>query len=128
MTSLTDNEPNFLGLFSREADIVRLKDGDKLFEKGDVAHHGYVLLEGTLRIGDGNAVLQHASPGAMVGEMALVDHGPRSATVTAVSDCKLARFDERRFLFLVQQTPSFALNVIRLISLRLRRMNERAGG
>ena len=125
---MSDSEPNFLGLFSRESDIVALKNGDRLFSKGDVAHHGYVLLEGTLRIGDGNAVFQYAAPGAMVGEMALVDHGPRSATVSAVTDCKLARFDEKRFLFLVQQTPSFALNVIRLISHRLRRMNELAGG
>jgi len=122
------NEPNFLGLFAREGDVVTLKSGEKLFQKGDVAKHGYVLLEGELRIGDGNATLEQVSPGAMIGEMALVDHLSRSATVTAVTDCKLARFDEKRFLFLVQQTPSFALNVIRLVSYRLRRMNDRAGG
>ena len=117
-----------MGLFSREGDVVTLKSGEKLFQKGEVAKHGYVVLEGELRIGEGNATLEQVSAGAMVGEMALVDHGPRSATVTALTDCKLARFDERRFLFLVQQTPSFALNVIRLVSYRLRRMNERAGG
>jgi len=122
------NEPSFLGLFARESDVVTLKGGETLFQKGDVARHGYVLLEGELRIGEGNAILEQVSAGAMIGEMALVDHGPRSATVTAVTDCKLARFDEKRFLFLVQQTPSFALNVIRLISHRLRRMNDRAGG
>jgi CRP-like cAMP-binding protein len=125
---VTNNEPNFLGLFAREGDVVTLKSGEKLFQRGDIAKHGYVLLEGELRIGEGNATLEQVSPGAMVGEMALVDHEPRSATVTALTDCKLARFDEKRFLFLVQQTPSFALNVIRLISHRLRRMNERVGG
>jgi len=125
---LTDTEPNFTGLFARDDDIVVLKSGERLFQKGDVAQYGYVLLEGELRIGEGNAVLQTVSAGAMVGEMALVDHGPRSATVSAITDCRLAKFDEKRFLFLVQQTPRFALNVIRLISQRLRRMNERAGG
>ena len=59
----------------------------------------------------------------MVGEMALVDHAPRTATVTAQTDSTLAQIDEKRFLFLVQQTPSFALNVMRLLSQRLRRMN-----
>ena len=125
---MTDSEPNFLGLFSRERDVITLTSGETLFRKGDVAQYGYVLLDGRLRIGEGNALLQQVSPGAMVGEMALVDRGPRSATITAVTDCTLARFDEKRFLFLVQQTPSFSLNVIRLISHRLRRMNERAGG
>ena len=125
---MTDNEPNFLRLFAHATDIVSLNKGENLFRRGDPAQYGYVLLEGEVRIGDGNAVFQTVSPGAMIGEMALVDHAPRSATVTAATDCKLARFDEKRFLFLVQQTPSFALNVIRLISHRLRRMNERAGG
>ena len=125
---MTDTEPNCTGLFARDDDIVVLKRGEQLFQKGDVAQCGYVLLEGELRIGEGNAVLQTVSAGAMVGEMALVDHGPRSATVSAITDCRLAKFDEKRFLFLVQQTPRFALNVIRLISQRLRRMNERAGG
>jgi CRP-like cAMP-binding protein len=55
--------------------------------------------------------------------MALIDHGPRSATVTASTDCTLAEIDEKRFLFLVQQTPIFALNVMRTLSHRLRRMN-----
>jgi CRP-like cAMP-binding protein len=125
---MMDKEPDFIPLFARSSDIVTLKSGEKLFTKGDPAHHGFVLLEGELRIGEGNAILDNILPGAMVGEMALVDRRPRSATVTAVTDCKLARFDEKRFLFMVQQTPSFGLNVIRLISHRLRRMNERAGG
>ena len=63
-----------------------------------------------------------------MGEMALIDHGPRSATVTASTDCTLAEIDEKRFLFLVQQTPMFALSVMRLLSQRLRRMNAMIKG
>jgi CRP/FNR family transcriptional regulator, cyclic AMP receptor protein len=120
---MADSDPNFLGIFSRERNIVTLKPGDVLFRAGDPAECMYVVLSGEARIGDGNVVYEELSPGGMVGEMALIDHAPRSAMVTAVTDCTLAEIDEKRFLFLVQQTPSFALNLMRLLSHRLRRMN-----
>ena len=120
---MADGEPNFLGLFGRERNVVSLKSGDTLFRKDDAASNMYVVLSGELRIGDGNVVYERVSAGGIVGEMALIDHAPWSATVTAVTDCTLAEIDEKRFLFLAQQTPSFALNVMRLMSHRLRRMN-----
>lgn len=121
---MAESEPNFLGIFSRERNLVSVKAGEVLFRAGDPAECMYVVLSGQARIGDGNVVFEELSPGGMVGEMALIDHAPRSATVTAVTDCTLAEIDEKRFLFLVQQTPSFALNLMRLLSHRLRRMNS----
>ena len=121
---MDNGEPNFLGLFSRERDVVTLKAGEILFKKGDPAHAMYVVLSGDVRVGDDNVIFEEVSSGGIVGEMALIERAPRSATVTAVTDCTLAQIDERRFLFLAQQTPSFALNVMRLLSHRLRRMNE----
>ena len=60
--------------------------------------------------------------------MALVDAGPRSASVRATKESVAIPIDERRFLLMVQQTPFFALRVMRVISVRLRAMNERAQG
>lgn len=115
--------PNFAGLFRSEENVVTLKPGDVLFQKGDPADCMYVVLSGDLRIGDGNKIFEHLSAGGLVGEMALIDHATRAATVTAQTDCTLAKIDEKRFLFLTQQTPSFALNVMRVLSQRLRRMD-----
>jgi CRP-like cAMP-binding protein len=121
---MVDIAPNFLGLFSRETNVVSLRPDETLFQKGDPAGHLYVVLSGELRIGDGNSIYETLSAGGIVGEMALIDHAPRSATVTASTECTLVQIDEKRFLFLVQQTPMFALNLMRLMSRRLRRMNE----
>ena len=52
--------------------------------------------------------------------MAIVDSSPRSGTVVAVTDTKLAVIDRGRFLFLVQETPMFALQVMSSIAERLR--------
>ena len=120
---MADGEPNFLGLFGRERNVRALQPGDILFRKGDAARCVYVVLSGEVSIADGNIVYEEVSTGGIVGEMALIDHAPRSATVTALTDCEVAEIDEKRFLFLVQQTPSFALNVMRVMSNRLRRMN-----
>jgi CRP-like cAMP-binding protein len=58
--------------------------------------------------------------------MALVDGGPRSATVRATTTTEVIPVDERRFLFMVQETPFFAIRVMRLMTARLRTMNERS--
>jgi len=121
-------KPSFLGLFKNEENIVSLKSGEALFKKGDSGSSMYVVLSGELRIGDGNKIFEQLAAGGLVGEMGLIDHAPRAATVTALTDCTLAPIDEKRFLFLTQQTPSFALNVMRVLSQRLRRMDALVGG
>ena len=121
-------KPSFLGLFKNEENIVAVKSGETLFKKGDSGKSMYVVLSGELRIGDGNKIFEQLAPGGLVGEMALIDHAPRAATVTALTDCTLAPIDEKRFLFLTQQTPSFALNVMRILSQRLRRMDALVSG
>jgi len=83
----------------------------------------YVLLDGSVDILVGSTVVESARSGALLGEMAMVDSSPRSATVIATSDCKLARIDQFRFHFLVQQTPNFATYVMKVMAERLRRMN-----
>ena len=121
-------KPSYLGLFKNEENIVSVKSGESLFKKGDPGKNMYVVLSGELRVGDGNKIFEQLAPGSLVGEMALIDHAPRAATVTALIDCTLAPIDEKRFLFLTQQTPSFALNVMRILSQRLRRMDALVGG
>jgi CRP/FNR family cyclic AMP-dependent transcriptional regulator len=117
---------DFLGLFSEETIAIPFEAGRELFKKGDPGHDLYVVKSGDIQIVDGNHVLETVSAGGIIGEMALVDGGPRSATARAVTDSFVIPIDERRFLFLVQQTPFFAIRMMRLMSRRLRAMNERS--
>ena len=116
---------NFLGLFRHDADIKSLAPGELLFRKGDPAQDMYVVKSGELQIGDGNAVYETVTPGGIIGEMALVDGAPRSASVKALQPCEVIAIDQKRFLFMIQQTPFFAIRVMCVISQRLRTMNER---
>ena len=99
--------------------------GEALFEKGEPGRLMYAVKTGDLQILDGNYVYETVSAGGIVGEMAMVDGSPRSATVCAIKPSTVIPIDERRFLFMVQQTPFFALRVMGVMTTRLRAMNER---
>lgn len=112
-------------LFRQDANPLYLEEGQTLFKAGEPATEMYVLLEGQADIIIADTVLEKAGPGTLLGEMALIEHAPRAATVIARAPCKLARIDHARFTFLVQQNPYFALHVMKVLVDRLRAMNER---
>ena len=113
-------------LFRQETDTVQLAPGDFLFREGDKRDKMYVLLEGEMDIRLGDYVVETARPGALIGEMALIDDSPRAANAIAKTDCRLAPVDKRRFHFLIQQHPHFATHVIKELADRLRHMNAAA--
>ena len=109
-----------LGVFKAATDTRDVPAGTVIFEAGSTGEEMYGVAEGTveLRLPDGRAVT--IGPDETFGEMALVDRSARSATATALEDCKLAVIDKRRFLFLVHETPTFALQVMASLAERLR--------
>src|SRR5437016_1005653 len=107
----------------RHAEPVLYGPGDKIFSAGDLGTAMYVIMEGEVDILVGNQVVETAGVGAIFGEMALIDKAPRSASATARTACKLVAVDQRRFQFLIQETPYFALDVMAIMATRLRRAN-----
>lgn len=99
------------------------KAGEIIFRQGDPASELFVIEKGSVAIQLGNRRLDTLGPKAMFGEMALVDGNPRSATAVADTDVTLFPVGEKQFLFLVSNTPFFALKVMRLMSKRLRVAN-----
>ncbi len=116
---------NLAELFRHETDLEPLAAGQTLFKEGDSGELMYVLMAGTAEISVNGRVVEYAEAGAIIGEMAMIDDGPRSATVVAKRDCKVLPVDRKRFNFLVQQTPNFAQHVMRVIADRLRRTDAR---
>lgn len=80
----------------------------------------FSIIEGTVEIVLGDKVLETLGAGELFGEMSLIDKSPRSATARAKTDCKIVAIDEKRFLFMVQQHPFFALEVMRALTTRIR--------
>jgi len=114
----------FFELFANNPDIVRVAAGQPLFKVNEAGHLMYVLTTGTAEVIVNNRVVETLQHGNIVGEMGLVSPGPRSATVVATSDCEFVAVDEKRFHYLVQQTPFFATQVMRVLAERLRAANQ----
>ena len=100
------------------------KAGEVIFEEGQDGDRMYVVRHGEVEILRGDKVVETISGGGMFGEMALIDGSKRSATARAKTECELVPVDEKTFVFLVHETPYFALDVMRLLADRLRAMNE----
>jgi CRP/FNR family cyclic AMP-dependent transcriptional regulator len=112
-----------LHLFEHDPNRKRYAAGEVVFAQGSPRDCMYVVVSGEVEIRIDEVVVETAGVGSMVGEMALIDEGPRSSAVVALSECELVPVDQQRFLFMVQQTPFFAITVMRALSERLRRMD-----
>jgi CRP-like cAMP-binding protein len=104
--------------------VLDFKTGDVIFREGDPARELFIIQSGEVEIRLGNRVLETLPQYSIFGEMALIDNAPRSATAVAVSDVKLVSVGEKQFLFLISNTPHFALNVMRVMARRLRAANR----
>jgi CRP-like cAMP-binding protein len=114
-------------LFSHQTDTTNLAPGDVLFQAGDTGDAMFVVLEGALEIRVGDKLVETATRGAIIGEMALIDQAARGATVVAREAAKLVKIDQRRFHFLIQQNPFFATHVMKVLAERIRQMNKLVG-
>ena len=113
-----------LGVFKAATDTRDVPAGTVIFEAGSTGEEMFGVVAGKveLRLPDGRAVA--IGPDETFGEMALVDKSPRSATATALEDSQLAVIDKHRFLFLVTETPTFALQVMSSLAERLRDLQK----
>jgi CRP-like cAMP-binding protein len=84
----------------------------------------YVVKSGEIQIIDGNHVFETVGAGGIFGEMALISNEPRSATARALVESTVVPVDQKRFIFMISQTPFFALRVMKVMSGRIRAMNE----
>ena len=110
-------------LFRDARDTVVFPAGQTIFVEGQPGDCLYAVVEGDVDITHDGKLIRTVEAGSIFGEMALIERGPRSATAIARTACKLVPVNERRFAFLVQQTPFFALQVMRIMSERLRQQD-----
>ena len=114
-------------LTGNDIEAKLIKAGSIIFREGDEANEFFVIRSGEVRIQLGNRTLTELSADNIFGEMALIDNQPRSATAVAITDVELVPVSERQFLFMVSQTPHFALKVMRVLAQRLRATSRTFG-
>lgn len=120
----TPSKTSTFTIFKNDPNVKFFSAGQTIFEEGQIGEEMYFVKEGEVDIVIQNKVINTLGPGEVLGEMALLDTKIRSASAIAKIDCQLVFIDEKRFTFLVQQHPYFALNIMRVMAERLRRRTE----
>jgi CRP/FNR family cyclic AMP-dependent transcriptional regulator len=108
-----------------DSDLLRFEAGKVIFREGDPGDVVYVVLGGEVELRVNGQLVETVEPGGILGEMALIEQAPRVATATARIACDLQPISESRFMSLIQETPHFALQIMKVIASRLRKMNAR---
>jgi CRP-like cAMP-binding protein len=115
---LSDEELNRVGEL---VDQVDAEAGAVLTEQGKPGQKCFVIIEGTAAVVVGGERLTTLGPGELVGEMALIDNRPRSATVRATTSMKLLSLDVKSFRTLLDELPSANRAVMAKLTERIRR-------
>lgn len=101
-------------------DVDLYPAGTTIFAKGDEGDCMYAIASGEVEVLVDGKVVDTLTDGDLFGEMAIIDRQARSADTVAKTDCHILKIDEKKFLFMTDHTPRFALQVMRLVAARLR--------
>ncbi len=102
--------------------------GEVIYAEGDVDEHMFGIVEGSVQLRKGDIPVASLGPEDVFGERALIDHQPRTLTAIATSDTRLAEIDFVMFLFLVEKSPRFALDIMGALSNRLHAYDDWVAG
>ncbi|CAB4794764.1 unannotated protein [freshwater metagenome] len=103
-------------------DEVLIPAGSVVVDQGDPGTDCYVILDGTASVYVRGDHVASSGPGSMVGEMALVDHRPRTATVVADTDLDMLRFNSEAFRKLLEEMPKASERIMTALHARLNRL------
>ena len=110
-----------INIFTNASNAQPFEAGQIIFKEGDAGETMFAVAEGRVDVIVGGTVVETVEEGGIIGEMALIDSGPRSATAVAATPRSSSPSTGTQFTFLVQEHPTFALQVMKIMAERLRR-------
>ena len=98
--------------------------GSIVFNKGDAGSCMYVVQSGVIEMVIGDKVIEVCGPNEAIGFMSMIDSAPRSSTARVKEACELSLIDQRKFRFMVDEVPNFALYIMGAMARRIRGMSQ----
>ena len=113
---------------ARASDEVTMTAGSLVMDQGQMGREAFVLLEGTVTVKRNNRKMATLGPGEVLGEMSLLDHGPRTATVVCDTDCTLLVLEQRHFIGVLDSLPGLAVKLLAALAGRIRELDRKYFG
>lgn len=102
--------------------------GTVLVDQGDAGREAFVIVDGTATVTRNGRKAGILGPGDSVGELSLLDHGPRTATVTADTDITVLVLSAREFAGLLEEVPGLAQKLLGQLATRVRELDRQIYG
>jgi CRP/FNR family cyclic AMP-dependent transcriptional regulator len=106
------------------AEQVTFKTGKVLIEQGQPGREAFIILKGKASVRRNGKKLASVGAGSMVGELALLDHGPRTASVVCDTDCEVLVISQRHFHGVLTDVPVLSHKLLSTLAARVRDLDR----
>lgn len=113
---------------AKACEEITFAAGTLIVDQGQTGTEAFVLLEGTVGVKRNGKEVATLEPGAIFGELSLLDHGPRTATVTCQTECQVLLIAQRNFLAVVDEVPALSHKVMAALASRIRDLDRLSFG
>jgi CRP-like cAMP-binding protein len=113
---------------AKASDEITMTAGSVIVDQGQTGREAFVVLEGEVAVKRGGRKIATLGPGTVVGELSLLDHGPRTATVVCETDCELLVIDQRHFRAVLEDVPTMATKLLASLAGRIRDLDRQYYG
>ena len=113
---------------AKAGDEVSMPAGSLIVDQGQTGREAFVILSGTVTVKRNGKKISTLGPGNIVGELSLLDHGPRTATVVCETDATFLLIDQRRFRGVVDDVPALAHKLLSSLASRIRDLDRQYFG
>ena len=121
---MSGNEIDMRMFAQRAGASVSYPAGSVVFNKGDAGTCMYVVQSGVIEMTIGDKVIEVCGPNEAIGFMSMIDGAARSSTARVKEGCELSLIDQRKFRFMVDEVPNFALYIMGAMARRIRGMGR----
>ena len=113
---------------AKATDKITMTAGTMVMDQGQMGREAFVVVAGNVIVRRNGRQVATLGAGNVVGEMTLLDKGPRTATVVCETDCTLIVIDQRRFLAVVDSIPAISHKLMASLAGRIRELDRQYYG
>lgn len=117
-----------LAKIAKASDQVTLEDGRVLTKQDETSREAFVIMDGKVVVRRNNRKVAELGPGSVVGELGLLDRGPRTATVVADGPVEVLVLGPREFSALLDEVPTISHKLMKALAARVRELDTKSYG
>lgn len=113
---------------ARASDEAVIPEGRELIRQGEIGREAFVIVDGKAKVERNGKQVAMLGPGSCIGELSLLDKGPRTATVTAESDLTVLVLGPREFSGVLDEVPGLSHKLLAALATQVRALDTKIYG